>query len=149
FDPGGNASWVAPARDPAGRDLVLKAGWRHYEADHEPDGLADWNGRGAVIVNLLSRLWYRPPPGHPYRSLQLMCDLWADGFVARYGPDGTGAAEPGVGLDPGLVRAGLARWRELPGTADRELLLCTDLHAGNVLAAEREPWLVIDPKPYL
>ena len=27
------------------------------------------------------------------------------------------------------------------------MLLCTDLHAGNVLAAEREPWLVIDPKP--
>jgi streptomycin 6-kinase len=27
--------------------------------------------------------------------------------------------------------------------------LCTDLHAGNILAADREPWLVIDPKPYL
>ncbi len=27
--------------------------------------------------------------------------------------------------------------------------MCTDLHAGNVLAAEREPWLVIDPKPFL
>ncbi len=29
------------------------------------------------------------------------------------------------------------------------MLLCTDLHAENVLAAEREPWLVIDPKPYV
>jgi streptomycin 6-kinase len=29
------------------------------------------------------------------------------------------------------------------------VLLCTDLHAGNVLAAEREPWLVIDAKPYI
>lgn len=28
-------------------------------------------------------------------------------------------------------------------------LLCTDLHADNVLAAEREPWLVIDPKPHV
>jgi streptomycin 6-kinase len=28
-------------------------------------------------------------------------------------------------------------------------LLATDLHADNVLAAEREPWLVIDPKPYV
>jgi aminoglycoside phosphotransferase (APT) family kinase protein len=26
-------------------------------------------------------------------------------------------------------------------------MLATDLHAGNVLRAEREPWLVIDPKP--
>jgi streptomycin 6-kinase len=29
------------------------------------------------------------------------------------------------------------------------VLLCTDLHAGNILAAEREPWLAIDPKPYI
>lgn len=28
-------------------------------------------------------------------------------------------------------------------------MLCTDLHAGNVLAAAREPWLAIDPKPYV
>jgi streptomycin 6-kinase len=28
------------------------------------------------------------------------------------------------------------------------VLLCTDLHGENVLAAEREPWLIIDPKPY-
>jgi streptomycin 6-kinase len=37
----------------------------------------------------------------------------------------------------------------LPATCERQVLLCTDLHAGNVLAARREPWLVIDPKPYL
>jgi streptomycin 6-kinase len=30
-----------------------------------------------------------------------------------------------------------------------EALLATDLHAGNVLRAEREPWLVIDPKPFV
>jgi streptomycin 6-kinase len=28
------------------------------------------------------------------------------------------------------------------------VLLCTDLHADNILAALRAPWLVIDPKPY-
>jgi len=39
--------------------------------------------------------------------------------------------------------------RRLPATAGRQVLLCTDLHAGNVLAAQREPWLVIDPKPYV
>ena len=27
------------------------------------------------------------------------------------------------------------------------MLLCTDPHAENVLAAEREPWLAMDPKP--
>jgi streptomycin 6-kinase len=34
-------------------------------------------------------------------------------------------------------------------TAEREVLLCTDLHAGNVLSAQREPWLMIDPKPFV
>jgi streptomycin 6-kinase len=52
-------------------------------------------------------------------------------------------------LDPGLARAGIALFRELPTTADRQVLLCTDLHGDNVLAARREPWLVIDPKPYV
>ena len=30
-----------------------------------------------------------------------------------------------------------------------DVLLATDLHAGNVLAAQRMPWLVIDPKPFI
>jgi streptomycin 6-kinase len=42
-----------------------------------------------------------------------------------------------------------ALWRGLPATATRNVLLCTDLHPDNVLAAQREPWLVIDPKPYV
>jgi streptomycin 6-kinase len=29
------------------------------------------------------------------------------------------------------------------------VLLATDLHGDNILAAQREPWLVIDPKPYV
>jgi streptomycin 6-kinase len=33
--------------------------------------------------------------------------------------------------------------------ADEGVVLATDLHAGNVLAAVREPWLVIDPKPFV
>ena len=37
----------------------------------------------------------------------------------------------------------------MPNNATREVLLATDLHAGNVLRAEREPWLVIDPKPFV
>jgi streptomycin 6-kinase len=39
--------------------------------------------------------------------------------------------------------------RQLPATAESRVLLCVDLHAGNVLAAQREPWLVIDPKPFI
>jgi len=68
-----------------------------------------------------------------------MCEQWASGYERRPHPD----------LDPGLVRVGLDLFRSLPATAAEQRLLVTDLHAGNVLAAEREPWLVIDPKPYV
>src|SRR5215472_5426508 len=51
--------------------------------------------------------------------------------------------------DTGLVREGLRLFKELPRTAPTEVLLATDLHAGNVLRSEREPWLVIDPKPFV
>jgi streptomycin 6-kinase len=30
-----------------------------------------------------------------------------------------------------------------------DVLLGTDVHAGNVLRAQRKPWLVIDPKPFV
>jgi len=179
FQPGGQCSWVAPARDAAGHDLVLKVGWRHAEAMHEADALALWNGDGAVILHasrvfdqtsalllercvpgaslnqvasepdqdvvvagLLDRLWVGPPQGHPFRSLQVMCADWADEFDEKL------VVAPGS-VDPGLARAGMELFRTLPVTADRSVLLCTDLHAENILAAQREPWLVIDPKPYV
>lgn len=94
-----------------------------------------------VIAGLLHRLWVDPGYGHGFRPLQHMCDQWADEFEQA-------AAGDLASLDPGLARAGIALFRELPATADRQVPLCTDLHAGNVLAAQREPWLVIDPKPY-
>ena len=181
FAPGGQCAWVAPARDRAGQDLVLKVGWRHPEAEHEAEALIHWDGAGAVrclrtrrleesvvlllercvpgtalgaalpepeqdgvIAGLLRRLWGRPLPGrHPFRSLQSMCNAWADEFEASF------EADP-RGLDPGLARAAIGLLRELPAPgADSQVLLCTDLHAGNVLAARREPWLAIDPKPFV
>ena len=71
-----------------------------------------------------------------------MCDDWAESFRLDFATDGRG-------LDPGLAREAVAALRELPASADRSVLLCTDLHAGNVLASKREPWLVIDPKPFV
>jgi streptomycin 6-kinase len=179
YQPGGRCAWVAPARDRAGRDLVLKVSWRHDEATHEADGLRAWAGNGAalvyadavagassilllercrpgtmlaetmpepdqdrVVAGLLRRLWQTPTDGYGFRPLQAMCDAWAAEFERRL----TNA--PGR-LDPGLARAGMDLFRTLPATAERQVLLCTDLHSGNILAAQREPWLVIDPKPYI
>lgn len=183
FQPGGVASWVAPARDAAGERVVLKVGWHHDESLHEAEGLRAWSGRGAVrlldsvrfddtsallleacepgtalsshvlppqeqdavVAALLHRLWVDPPADHPFRPLQNMCDAWADEFEQKY----AATNRSGPRVDPGLARAGVELLRSLPGTAERSVLLCTDLHPGNILAASREPWLVIDPKPYV
>jgi streptomycin 6-kinase len=52
--------------------------------------------------------------------------------------------------DPGLVREGLRVFDQLlSGATLDHVLLATDLHAGNVLRARREPWLVIDPMPFV
>jgi streptomycin 6-kinase len=96
-----------------------------------------------VLADLMRRLWEnRPPDRHPFGSLRDMCDQWADWFELDFDSDSRG-------LDPGLARDGVAALRDLPRTADRSVLLSTDLHAGNVLSAQREPWLVIDPKPFI
>jgi len=71
-----------------------------------------------------------------------MCERWAEEFEQE-------TAERPSRLDPGLCREGIELFRQLPLNAEYEVLLCTDLHAGNILAAEREPWLLIDPKPYV
>jgi streptomycin 6-kinase len=46
-----------------------------------------------------------------------------------------------------LLHATLEALRELPAIQGEQVLLHQDLHPDNVLAATREPWLVIDPKP--
>ena len=95
------------------------------------------------MAGLLRRVWARKHLAYPFRPLARMCAAWADEFEAEYA-----AACPAHRIDPGLARAGIALFRSLPATAGLQVLLCTDLHADNILAARREPWLVVDPKPY-
>jgi streptomycin 6-kinase len=178
YQPGGQTAWVAPAIGAAGERLVLKIGWMHPEASAEADGLRFWAGNGAVrlhaahqredtfvlllercepgtqladlpepdqdavLCGILPRLWAVSSAGGQFPALVDMCGRWADEFEAE------SAANP-VPLDPGVVRAGIELFRLLPQSADRQVLLATDLHAENILAAQREPWLAIDPKPHV
>jgi streptomycin 6-kinase len=48
-----------------------------------------------------------------------------------------------------LVDAAVDALTSLSQAQGEQVLLHQDLHGDNVLAAEREPWLVIDPKPLL
>ena len=178
FQPGGATAWVAPAVTTHGQHFVIKLVSPHPEAAHEADALRLWAGRGAVslhaaanlghtlalllerchpgvalshlpepdqdhvITRLLHQLWLDPPPNHPFRPLEEMCNQWATEFDTK-----TIGRNPPV--DPGLVGTAMELFRHLPTTSRRTVVLSTDLHAGNVLAAQREPWLAIDPKPYV
>ena len=46
-----------------------------------------------------------------------------------------------------LLDAAVELLHDLGESQGEQVLLHQDLHADNVLAAQREPWLVIDPKP--
>ena len=154
---------------PAG-DTVLKIQWPHHESEHEAAALALWNGDGAIrllahdrerhalllercrpgtklheagaevamqaLVGLLPRLWR--PAAKPFRSLAEEVEWWTirEEWERRGRP-----------FEEKLLDAALAAFEELTPTQGEQVLLHQDLHPGNVLAAEREPWLVIDPKP--
>jgi streptomycin 6-kinase len=168
-----SCAWVAPARLPDGTRVVLKLGMPHMEGEHEMHGLRFWNGdptvrlldadhvtgamllercepgtplrtlpepdQDGVIASLLRRLWRVPPASSLFRPLSAMTEHWSGETLtdAERWPDAS------------LVRDGLRLFEELQRTAPTTAPLATDLHAGNVLRAEREPWLVIDPKPFI
>ncbi|AXU13559.1 hydroxyurea phosphotransferase [Streptomyces clavuligerus] len=91
-----------------------------------------------VIAELLARLTARPAPPGLRRLGDIAADLLdrAPGTLALLGDE----RERLLLLD---CAAALREVADEPG--DR--LLHWDLHYENVLAAEREPWLAIDPKP--
>src|SRR5262245_12514823 len=168
-----SCAWVAPVVRKGGARLVLKLGMPHMEGAHEIDGLRFWDGnptvrlleadtslnamllercepgttlrdapeadQDVVIAGLLHRLWRRPPAPDPFRPLSTMIASWAEETLAART----------MWPDAGLVRAGLDMLERLGGGGSDDVLLATDLHAGNVLRAQREPWLVIDPKPFV
>jgi len=168
-----SCAWIAPGRLGDGTSAVLKVGMPHMEAEHELAGLLFWNGdptvrvlqadadsgaillercepgtslrelpepeQDIVISKLLRRLWRSPSKPHPFRPLSALIEFWAAETLR----------DAGRWTDAGLVRAGLSLFQELPHSSPASVLLATDLHAGNVLRAKREPWLVIDPKPFI
>jgi streptomycin 6-kinase len=168
-----NCSWVARARRADGTRAVLKLGMPHMEAEHEIQGLRFWNGdptvhlldadeelnallleacepgtslralpepeQDVVLASLFRKLWRAPSPPHPFRHISIMVDAW------RAETLGQRAQWP----DTELVMDGLRAFEELSRPAPHDVLLATDLRGGNVLRAEREPWLVIDPKPFI
>jgi streptomycin 6-kinase len=173
LEPGGNISWVAPARRRADAvDAILKIQLPHPESAPEAVGLAAWKGDGAVRLldhdaERCALLIERCRPGHgldttggPPEAVRIGAALGAR-LHAVPAPDGLPTLGAVLALwadeleanlarmpatDPGLARRVLATMRERPATAV-PALLHGDLNPTNILAAEREPWLAIDAKP--
>ncbi|MGW5780889.1 aminoglycoside phosphotransferase family protein [Streptomyces sp. NPDC003863] len=167
----GVASLVLPVeRD--GVPAALKMQLLDEESEGEPVGLRRWDGAGAVRLldhdaatgtMLLERLDEARPLSaveDTREALGIVAGLLAR-LTAVPAPEGLrtlGAIAAGMlaavpeasarlgADDAAVLRDCAAAVREVAGEpGDR--LLHWDLHFGNVLAAEREPWLAIDPKP--
>jgi streptomycin 6-kinase len=161
--PPGACSHVVRAELPDGTPAALKLAWPHRESAQEADALERWDGDGAVrllarddsrnamllercepgtflatsdhgldvLIGLLPRLW---KSGAGFGTLADEAALWSE-TIARDESDAT------------LRDAALHYLDVLPSTQGEQVLLHMDLHGGNVLAAQREAWLAIDPKP--
>jgi streptomycin 6-kinase len=91
-----------------------------------------------IICALLRRLHAHTPPAGTIRLADVAAAMVADAAAAATKFD-----------DPAHGRA-LRYWADATAEVAEdagERLLHWDLHFENVLAAEREPWLAIDPKP--
>jgi streptomycin 6-kinase len=91
-----------------------------------------------VLVAILPRLWRIVDA--PFHTLADEVAVWLDEIPAAWEL----AERP---LDRALLAETLDRLDALASSQGEQVLLHQDLHTDNVLAAEREPWLVIDPKP--
>ncbi|MFE9248898.1 aminoglycoside phosphotransferase family protein [Streptomyces sp. NPDC007088] len=169
----GGVGLVVPVRRrAAGEPAVLKVSFPHPGNVHEPDAFAVWSGRGAVLLHerddtrfamllewarsstlaevgdhdevmsaagrISRRLAVAAPPGLP--RLRERAGEWERELRAD-------AEELPHALSSRAVGAALATVREL-GREQPDLMVHGDVHARNILRADREPWLAVDPKGY-
>jgi streptomycin 6-kinase len=168
----GVAGHVLRAELPDGTPAVLKLVYPHREAEHEAEALTLWDGDGAVrllahdeerwailmercepgtcvaelgadaalevIIGLLPRLW--KPAAGPFRPLAEEAAWWASYLPSEW-------ERSGRRFERSLFETAADALLELSATQGEHVLLHQDLHGGNVLAAQREPWLTIDAKP--
>ncbi|MFC9243795.1 aminoglycoside phosphotransferase family protein [Streptomyces sp. NPDC057136] len=169
----GGVGVIVPVLRQATGAAVLKVSFPHPGNVHEPDAFAAWGGRGAVLLHerdderfamllergqsstlaevedddevvkiagrISRRLAISAPPGLP--RLQDRAGAWEEQLRKD-------AEELTHTLSPYVVDAAVATVREL-ARVQPDTLVHGDLHAGNILGAEREPWLAVDPKGYV
>jgi streptomycin 6-kinase len=165
-------NYVAPAVREDGTEVVLKLGVPNDHYRREVQALHVFSGRGAVrllksdtvlgammlerinpgtylgdasdkervtsvAAGVMRRFWQPAPSEHQFPEVsEYEGGLeWLQGQLA------------GTGLLPRpLVMRAEAMLRELLEGRNEPVVLHGDLHPWNILSAEREPWLAIDPK---
>jgi streptomycin 6-kinase len=166
----GNCSLLLPVRTTAGRPAMLKLGFPDEESEHEALALQHWHGRGAaqllradprrralmlerlhpedltelwdleaceVVAGLYTELHVPAPP--QLRRLSTQAARWAAELSAL---------PRSLPVPRRLVEQSVAIARQFHSDEETDgVLVHTDLHYFNVLAADRSPWLAIDPKP--
>lgn len=168
----GGVGLIVPVLRRGAGPAVLKVSYPHPGNRHEPDAFATWEGRGAVVLyerddehfamllerahpvtlasltdedkiaeiaGRLNRRLAIPAPATLPR-LQAQADTWEEGFErdARNLPHRL----PVTALD-----AAKATIQEL-ARKQPNLVIHGDFHGRNILRADREPWLAVDPKGY-
>jgi streptomycin 6-kinase len=172
--PQGAAGYVVRAERDDGTPVALKLIYPHREAEHEADALRVWDGDGAVellehdadrwavllercepgtllaqadpetaldvLIGLLPRLWRETDLA--FHQVEDEVAWWVDELPSEW-------ERAGRPFERELLDDVIETLRALAGSQGERVLLHQDLHTDNVLAAAREPWLVIDPKPLL
>ncbi|MFD7652553.1 aminoglycoside phosphotransferase family protein [Actinosynnema sp. NPDC059797] len=156
---------VLPVRRADGEPAALKLTWVEEENRQEALALRVWDGdgvvrlldhddeRGALLLERLdhTRDLEREPlaealavTGGLLRRLRVP----AGPEFRRHEPNDLVEENAGLGgpVPAAFVERALELGRELAATAG-DTLVNEDLHFQNVLRGEREPWLMIDPKP--
>jgi streptomycin 6-kinase len=165
--------WVAPVTRADGSPAVLKLGVPSGHLAVEAEALRAYGGHGAVrlLAEDAARgalLLERADPGTPAAVLVSQDDSAATAALIGVGrrlhrPVWPGCGLPELSAERDSFRGHLARFphddplprrlvvraaglfEELCASAPERHVLHGDLHHDNVLSAQREPWLAIDP----
>lgn len=166
----GFGSLVLPVRTVSGRPAVVKVAFPDDENEHEYLALQRWGGNGTVrllradphrYALLLERLLPEDLVGlWDLEACEIVAGLYQrihvpalpqlrtlTSYVGRW-TDGLARLPRDAPMPRRLVEQAVSLARSfLEDPASTGTMIHGDLHYENVLASDREPWLVIDPKP--